>query len=89
MLLLVARYVSEPTPEKNQIKPPRNMRLITSDSFLLEIIPPMPTRSSEDFGAFFGNKSDPYVVVRFGAEEILACTGRHRQLTYVDMLKSC
>lgn len=26
---------------------------------------------TQDFGAFFGNKSDPYVVVRFGSEETL------------------
>lgn len=76
MQLCLARYVTEPTPKKNQISPQRSLRLITLDSFLLENSTTMPTRSSEDFGAFFVNKSDPYVVVRFGAEEILACTGR-------------
>lgn len=37
----------------------------------LLLIQPQKLLGPEDFGAFFGNKSDPYVVVRFGAEEKL------------------
>ena len=71
MRLCLARYETEPTQKRtNQ---PTKKSEITFRSFLLEISPTMPMRS-EDFGAFFGNKSDPYVVVRFGAEEILTCT---------------
>ena len=41
---------------------------------------------TQDFGAFFGNKSDPYVVVRFGSEETLV---RDHQGTYEKFSGFC